>query len=70
MMWWHKLYAFLNGVNCMLVTSTFQQVATKLLGHLYLLISVGYFKSLKEEILLVIKLATKQHSYISWYKLN
>jgi hypothetical protein len=69
-MWWHKLYAFLNGVICMLVTSTFQQVATKLLGHLYLLISIGYFKSLKEEILLAIKLATKQHSYISWYKLN
>jgi hypothetical protein len=70
MLWWHKLYTFLDGVVCMLVTNTFQYIATKLLGHLYLLISVGYFKSLKEEILLVIKLATKQHSYISWYKLN
>jgi predicted HAD superfamily Cof-like phosphohydrolase len=33
---------------CMLVTCTFQHVATKLLGHLYLLINLAYFKSLAE----------------------
>jgi hypothetical protein len=63
MLWWHKLYTFLDGVVCMLVTNTFQYIATKLLGHLYLLISVGYFKSLKKGTPLVIKLTVKQQAY-------